>query len=71
MEKIDMQIDEFINYCQSKNLLRKIMASYEQALRLRNNFAKRFLIAGGNLFTLSKILGHSSVVITGKAFRFR
>jgi len=34
MGKIDMQIDEFINYCQSKNLSRKTMASYEQALRL-------------------------------------
>jgi len=34
MEKIDMQIDEFINYCQSKDLSRKTMASYEQALRL-------------------------------------
>jgi len=36
--------------------------------QLRNNFAKRFLMAGGNLFTLSKILGHSSVVITEKAY---
>lgn len=34
MEKIDIQIDEFINYSQSKNLSRKTMASYEQTLRL-------------------------------------
>lgn len=36
--------------------------------QLRNNFAKRFLMAGGNIFTLSKILGHSSVTITEKAY---
>ncbi|MBU3098711.1 MULTISPECIES: tyrosine-type recombinase/integrase [Clostridium] len=34
MEKIDMQIDEFMNYCQSKNLSRKTLMSYEQTLRL-------------------------------------
>lgn len=36
--------------------------------QLRNNFAKRFLMAGGNLYTLSKILGHSSVTVTEKAY---
>lgn len=36
--------------------------------QLRNNFAKRFLMAGGNIFTLSKILGHSSVTVTEKAY---
>jgi len=35
---------------------------------LRNNFAKRFLMNGGNIFTLSKILGHSSVEVTEKAY---
>lgn len=35
---------------------------------LRNNFAKRFLMAGGNIYTLSKILGHSSVTVTEKAY---
>ena len=35
---------------------------------LRNNFAKRFLMAGGNIYVLSKILGHSSVVVTEKAY---
>ena len=34
MEKIDKQIDEFMNYCQSKNLVKKTMKSYEQTLRL-------------------------------------
>ena len=35
---------------------------------LRNNFAKRFLMNGGNIFTLSKILGHSSVTVTEDAY---
>lgn len=36
--------------------------------QLRNNFAKRFLMAGGNIYTLSKILGHSSVKVTEAAY---
>ncbi|PAB60977.1 tyrosine-type recombinase/integrase [Anaeromicrobium sediminis] len=36
--------------------------------QIRNNFAKRFLMAGGNIYTLSKILGHSSVKVTEKAY---
>jgi len=35
---------------------------------LRNNFAKRCLMAGMDLFTLSKILGHSSVTVTESAY---
>ncbi|AGX43648.1 tyrosine-type recombinase/integrase [Clostridium saccharobutylicum] len=35
---------------------------------LRNNFARRFLLNGGNLLILSKILGHSSVTVTEKAY---
>lgn len=35
---------------------------------LRNNFAKRFLLNGGDIFTLSKILGHSSVEVTEAAY---
>ncbi|EKY27010.1 tyrosine-type recombinase/integrase [Clostridium celatum] len=35
---------------------------------LRNNFAKRFLMSGGDIYTLSRILGHSSVVVTEKAY---
>ena len=31
---------------------------------LRNNFAKRFLMSGGDIYTLSKILGHSSIKVT-------
>lgn len=35
---------------------------------LRNNFAKRFLMNGGDIFTLSRILGHSSVEVTEAAY---
>ena len=31
---------------------------------MRNNFAKRFLMSGGDIYTLSRILGHSSVEVT-------
>lgn len=34
----------------------------------RNNFAKRFLMSGGDIYTLSKILGHSSVEVTEKEY---
>jgi len=35
---------------------------------LRNNFGRRFLVNGGDIFTLSKILGHSSVAVTEQAY---
>lgn len=35
---------------------------------LRNNFAKRSLMAGMDIYTLSRILGHSSVSVTEKAY---
>lgn len=35
---------------------------------LRNNFAKRCLMNGMDLYTLSRILGHSSVTVTEKAY---
>lgn len=35
---------------------------------LRNNFAKRCLMNGMDIFTLSKILGHSSVRVTEEAY---
>ena len=35
---------------------------------LRNNFAKRCLMNGMDIFTLSKILGHSSVEVTEQAY---
>ena len=35
---------------------------------LRNNFAKRCLLSGMDIYTLSRILGHSSVSVTEKAY---
>lgn len=35
---------------------------------LRNNFGRRFLMAGGSIYSLSKILGHSSVTVTEQAY---
>lgn len=35
---------------------------------LRNNFAKRALMSGMDVYTLSRILGHSSVLVTEKAY---
>lgn len=35
---------------------------------LRNNFAKRCLLSGMDIYTLSRILGHSSVTITERAY---
>ena len=35
---------------------------------LRNNFAKRFLMQGGDIYTLSRTLGHSSVKVTEEAY---
>lgn len=35
---------------------------------LRNNFARRFLMSGGDIYTLSKILGHSSVKVTEECY---
>ena len=35
---------------------------------LRNNFAKRCLLAGMDIYTLSRLLGHSSVEVTEKAY---
>jgi integrase/recombinase XerD len=35
---------------------------------LRNNFAKRCLMNGMDIYTLSRILGHSSVSVTENAY---
>ncbi|WP_431088146.1 tyrosine-type recombinase/integrase [Paenibacillus sp. 8b26] len=36
--------------------------------QLRNNYAKYYILAGGDWFTLSRILGHASVETTQKAY---
>ena len=35
---------------------------------LRNNFAKRCLMSGMDIYTLSRLLGHSSVTVTEQAY---
>jgi len=40
MEQIDYDIDDFINYCEVKNLSKKTVSSYEQTLRLFAIFLK-------------------------------
>lgn len=34
MEQIDYDADDFMNYCEVKNLSRKTLSSYEQTLKL-------------------------------------
>ncbi|PES80081.1 integrase [Bacillus cereus] len=36
--------------------------------QLRNNFAREYLLNGGDIYTLSRILGHSSVQVTEQAY---
>ncbi|MFL1672135.1 tyrosine-type recombinase/integrase [Paenibacillus dendritiformis] len=36
--------------------------------QLRNNFARQYLLNGGDFYTLSRILGHSSVKVTEEAY---
>jgi integrase/recombinase XerD len=36
--------------------------------QIRNNFARQYLLNGGDFFTLSRILGHSSVTVTEQAY---
>lgn len=40
MEQIDYDVDEFMDYCTSKNLGTKTIASYEQTLRLLVQYLK-------------------------------
>lgn len=40
MEQIDYDIDEFMDYCTSKNLSTKTIGSYEQTLRLLAHYLK-------------------------------
>lgn len=40
MEQIDYDIDDFMNYCDVKNLSKKTLRSYHQTLRLFANYLK-------------------------------
>jgi len=53
----------FRGYLKKANINKKITPH-----GLRNNFSRRFLLSGGNLLILSKILGHSSVKVTEAAY---
>lgn len=53
----------FRNYVLRARITKNITAH-----SLRNNYARRFLLAGGDIYTLSKILGHSSVTVTEQAY---
>ena len=49
MEKIDLEIDDFINYCDYKGLSKKTYGSYEQTLRLMVIYLKeKFKIKTSN-----------------------
>lgn len=51
-----------------KKYCNRIGVSNVSAHSLRNNYARRFLMAGGDIYTLSRLLGHSSVTVTEKAY---
>ena len=52
-----------------KNYLRRVGIKQEISPHcLRNNFAKRCLMNGMDIYILSRILGHSSVTVTEKAY---
>ena len=40
MEQIDYDIDDFMNYCDVKNLSKKTLRSYDQTLRFFANYLK-------------------------------
>ena len=45
-----------------------IKVFYNYLYENKNNFTKRFLMNGGDIYTLSRILGHSSVKVTEQAY---
>ncbi|KEH88987.1 integrase [Clostridium novyi A str. 4540] len=51
-----------------KYIIRAKISKNVTAHTLRNNYARRFLLAGGDIFMLSRLLGHSSVTVTEKAY---
>ena len=62
---IDYWIDEYMYNCRSRKLRPKTMIRYEQTLRL---FERWCLMNGMDNYTLSRILGHSSVSVTENAY---
>ena len=60
----DWQTNEFMLYCRTTQLREKSMMAYEQSLKLFG----RWCMDEMDVFTLSKIPGHSSVEVTEKAY---
>ena len=63
MVKISNYERNFRNYMQRTGIEKHISPH-----TLRNNFAKRCLMSGMDVYTLSRILGHSSIKITERAY---
>lgn len=63
--KVDVSVFErnFRQYIKRIGITKKITPH-----TMRNNFAKRCLMAGMDIYTLSRLLGHSSVEVTEKAY---
>ena len=53
----------FSKYCRRAGIKKRVSPH-----TLRNNFAKRCLLAGMDIYSLSRILGHSSVEVTEQAY---
>ncbi len=45
MEQIDYDVDDFMNYCEVKNLSKKTLSSYEQTLKLLVLYLKDVSVA--------------------------
>jgi integrase/recombinase XerD len=56
LTEFELQLDNFMLYCSSKNLLTKTLKSYNQTLN------------GGEWASSSRIFGHSSVEVTQKGY---
>jgi site-specific recombinase XerD len=65
-------IDENINDSVSNNRLLlyslPFLRHYVDLNKTFNNFARQYLLNGGDFYTLSRILGHSSVKVTESAY---
>lgn len=63
--KVDVSVFErnFRQYINRVGITKKITPH-----TIRNNFAKRCIMAGMDIYTLSRLLGHSSVEVTEKAY---
>jgi integrase/recombinase XerD len=56
MKNTQILIDEFMIYCESKNLSKKIMMSYKQTLRL---FCK-YLEEESKIFDVTQVIGKNN-----------